>query len=585
MRIVEIEYRRFRGFRKLRINPHGHVLLIGEPRAGRSDALEGLARVLGGGDGRLPDPDELDFYDRDTATRAEVEVVLADLGPGLEQLFFDQLEFWDTEEDALIEELETPEELDSESVLTVVRLCYRIEWDNDEAAANHWIDFPKNSDPPAGIFRRLSRAERDAIPFVGWTASGRVLSLAPRSSFRDLVERAEGDGFADALDALVDELADQGAELADVDQVASALEAVLAPWRHGLQIGGRRASEIVGFLPEGGAIAAILRSLIPTLDLPNAPALPLSRHGSTMHSLALHGQLIARAAEHAVVALDDFGDRLDAAAARHSATILRRASGQLWLATRIPQVAEAFPPEEIVRLSWRANGRRTKSYGRQPTTRGERLAARHMSIQIMPAMSAAAVVIVEGPHDRAALNALLHKLASEEGVEGLAAFRIALIDAGAADASGGAGGTVRIAEAASDLGFRTVVVLDHDRGDQAEAELAAAIDIADAVVRLPQGFAIERALCDGLADDTVLAALAALEEGFGLSLPDDVEEREGNELRKVAVKALKRSGGLHAEFVSALDEGQVPPVARKVIEEAVAAGTGATSGHIELAVE
>jgi hypothetical protein len=585
MRVIEIEYRHFRGFRKLRINPRGHVVLVGEPRAGRSDALEGLARALGGGGGRLPEPDELDFYERDTTSRAEVEVVLATLGPALEQLFFDQLEFWDSDKGELIDELETPDNLDDESVITVVRLCYRIEWDEDEAVGRHWVDFPKNSDPAAGIFRRLARAEREAIPFVGWTASGRVLSLAPRSSFRELVDQSVGDGLADALDELVKQLEGLGAGLANVDQVENALEAVLAPWRDGLGIGATPAREVVSFLPEGGAIAAILRSLAPALDLPNALALPLTRHGSTTHSLALHGQLIARASESGIVALDDFGDRLDAASARHSATLLRLSSGQLWLATRVSQVAEASAPDELVRLSWSSNGRRTRRYGRLPTTKGERLAARHMSIQLLPAMAAAAVVIVEGPHDRAALNALMDKLAHEEATPSLAAFRIALVDAGAADASGGTGSVARIADAASDLGFRTISVLDHDRGAQAEAELAAADAVSDAVIRLPEGFAIERAICDGLDDDAVGAALAALEEGFGLQLPAGYRDREGDALRKLAVKALKQSGGLHAEFVAALGEGDVPPTARKLLEEAIEAGTGAITGHIQLEVE
>jgi putative ATP-dependent endonuclease of the OLD family len=586
MHVVQIEYRRFRGFRRLRIEPRGHVLLIGEPRAGRSNALEGLARVLGGGSGRLPDPDELDVYDRQTTKRAEVEVVLADLGPTLEQLFYDELEFWDSEEAELLEELEAPDDLDDEeSVLTVVRLCYRIEWDEDEAVGRHWVDFPKSSDPDAGIFHRLTRAEREAIPFVGWTTSGRVLTLAPRSSFRELVEQSEGSELAGALDELVEQLESVGTGLAEVDQIANALEGVLAPWRHALGIGDTPASELVSFLPEGGAIAAILRSLAPTLNLPNAPALALARHGSTARSLAVHGLLIARATQTGVVAIDDFGDQLDAESAANSATELRRRSGQLWLATRIPQVAEAFAPEELLRLRWRSNGRRAKHCGREPTTKGERLAARHMSIQILPAMSATAVVIVEGPHDRAALRALMDKLADEEGAAGLAAFRIALIDAGAADASGGTASVVRIAEAATELGFRTVAVIDYDRADQADAELAAAETAADAVIRLPEGFAIERALCDGLDDESVVVALEALQEGFGLQLPNDFSQLVGNALRKLTVNALKRSGGLHAEFLAALGEGEVPPVAREILEEAIAAGTGTKNGLIQLEVE
>jgi putative ATP-dependent endonuclease of OLD family len=585
MRVVAIDYRCFRGFRNRSIRPRGHVVLVGEPRAGRSDALEGLARVLGGGGGRLPDPDELDFHDRDTSRRAEVEVVLAELGPAIEQMFLDKLEFWDTEEKELIEELEDPAELDGQSVLTVLRLCYRIDWDDDEGVAHHWVDIPKSSDPDAGQFRRLTRVEREAIPFVGWTASGRVLSLAPRSSFRELVDQSEGDGLADALNDFVEQLEQLGVSLAEVDQVSNALEAVLAPWRHGLGIGDTPAREVVSFLPEGGAVAAILRSLAPALELPNAPALPLARHGSTSHSLAFHGQLIARASQTGIVALDDFGDRLDSASARHSATLLRRTSGQLWLATRIPQVAEAFDPEEIVRFRLTAKGSRAIRYGRTATTKAERLAARHVSIQLLPAMSAVAVVIVEGPHDRAALNALMHKLANEERKPGLAAYRIGLIDAGAAEGSGGTGAVVRIADLADDLGFRVVAVLDYDRADQAEAELVASEEAADAVIRLPEGFAIERALCDGLSDEAVREALSALRDGFGLALPADPDDLDGDDLMDLVVKTLKQSGGLHAEFVAALGEGEVPPTARLLLEEAIAAGTGEKTGHIQLEVD
>jgi hypothetical protein len=397
------------------------------------------------------------------------------------------------------------------------------------------------------------------------------------------VDRSAGDGLAEALEELLERLEDVGSDLASVDQVENALNAVLAPWREGLGLEEKPASELVRFLPEGGAIAGILRSLAPAIDLPHAPdSLPLARHGSTAQALDLHGQLIARATKAGVVALDDFGDRLDPASARHSAGLLRQAAGQLWLATRVPQVAEAFAPEEIVRLAWNSSGKRDKHYGRQPTTKGERLAARHMSIQIFPAMSAASVVIVEGPHDRAALNALIDKRAEEEEAPGLAAYKIALIDAGAADASGGTGSVVRLADAADDLGFRTVIVLDHDRADQAGAELATAKAVADAVIRLPEGFAIERVLCDGIDDDVVIAALTALADGFGLQLQGDLADLEGKALRMVAVRALKQSGGLHGEFVAALEEGAFPAVARALIEAAIAAGTGAKSGHIQL---
>jgi hypothetical protein len=140
MRVLQIDYRRFRGFDELQIKPARHVVLIGEARAGRTDALEGLSRALGGDLRGLPEPDELDFHMRDTSRRAEVEAVLTDLGPELEQQFFDHLEFWNIE-DGLVDELDSPEELDGDAVLAAVRLCYRIEWDQGGGSARHWVDF------------------------------------------------------------------------------------------------------------------------------------------------------------------------------------------------------------------------------------------------------------------------------------------------------------------------------------------------------------------------------------------------------------------------------------------------------------
>jgi recombinational DNA repair ATPase RecF len=46
MVIRRLEIRRFRGFEHVVIVPTGHALVVGEPRAGRPDVIEGLRRVL-----------------------------------------------------------------------------------------------------------------------------------------------------------------------------------------------------------------------------------------------------------------------------------------------------------------------------------------------------------------------------------------------------------------------------------------------------------------------------------------------------------------------------------------------------------
>src|SRR4051794_20780444 len=127
MQIVQLDVRRFRGFFKATIRPTGHVVLVGEPRAGRSDIAEALSRVLSAEATRLPLGDDLDFFGRDRTHRAEVEVILGGLGPELEQRFFDHLEFWDKESAELVDEADGAEALDSRDLEPVVRLCYRAE--------------------------------------------------------------------------------------------------------------------------------------------------------------------------------------------------------------------------------------------------------------------------------------------------------------------------------------------------------------------------------------------------------------------------------------------------------------------------
>ena len=59
MRVVELHIENFRGWADLTLKPAGHLLVVGEPRAGRSDLIEALRRVLDPDLTRTP-PDEFD---------------------------------------------------------------------------------------------------------------------------------------------------------------------------------------------------------------------------------------------------------------------------------------------------------------------------------------------------------------------------------------------------------------------------------------------------------------------------------------------------------------------------------------------
>ena len=582
MQIRQVDIRHFRGFESLRIIPSGHVLLVGEPRAGRSDVVEALTRVFDPDATRASLTEDFDFFRRDTGTRAEVEVVLGDLGAELEQRFFDQIEFWDASSQSLLPSA-GPGGVVLDDCELVVRLCYRAEWQQDEQLADHWVDFPKFSEPDADDYRRIRRGDHAALPFQRVNASGLPLRLTSRSPFRRIVSQSEGEDFPEALERMVEELRGGSGEFTASVQVQAALRAVFRDIAHPLRVPETLPEDMVKFIPDGGSLPFLLRSFSPTVDLGDeAGQLPIQRHGSTTEALMAAGEALATMhGGSAIVVVDDFGEGMDAASAKFAAQALRAAARQGWVSTRRGPVAEAFRPSEIVRLARTADAKRSAFQGKEPSSRAERLAARHLALQLLPAIAARALIVVEGPHDYAAYETLATRLFEDEGTPPPGAHGVHLIHAAAADSAGGSNATARLARAAQDLGFRVVTVIDHDGdGPQARAELEANLQSADAVVRLPTRAAVERALVKGL-DKTILrTVLTDLDTAFELQI--DMDGTADAQLEGLAVRTLKSRGGFHAQFVEALPLGCIPAIARRVLETSLRCALGEEHGHQQL---
>lgn len=585
MRILRAVFHHFRGFEHAAIVTSGHVVLVAEPGAGRSDVIEGLDRVLSPEATRSRFPSEMDFFGRDTTRRAEVEVVIGDLGRDLEQAFFDVLEVWNRPRHELVESEEDPESIDRTELDFVIRLCYRANWNSQQEQGEHWVDYPKTSDPGSGHFERVPRADREALGFSALISRGHVLELTQRSGFRNLVESASGDDFSEAIRTLEVELGTRAGAFSGTSQVSAALEGVIAPLRVPLGLGTKPASEVIRFLPEGGSIGGLLRSLSASLELPSGGgSLPVYRQGSTVTTLLGVAQALATAGKGGVIAVDDFGEGLDAASGLNMAAVVRSSAAQVWISTRRAHVAEAFEPEELVRLARGKGGAREVYYGKTPKSRPERLAARHLNLQILPAVASRAVVVLEGPHDCAALKALSVRAFSELGESLPAATGVSIIDAAAADASGGSSALGRLAAATRQLGLRTVAVLDHDgAGAEEEKVLQATLEAADVVVRLPPGHAIELALLSGLDEGEIRAALKELNSGLGVELPGDLDTLVGKKLADCAKRVLKSYGGLHAQFLETLAPGRIPTVGLALLRACVlAAADRSKSGLVQL---
>lgn len=581
MRVVEISLRRFRGFEDLTFQPRGHVALLGEPRAGRSDLIEGLRRVLTSEAVRYTAPSELDFWMLDVSARAEVEVVLGDLGSELEQDLVDHLERWDADAGCLAAPRPPTAPPTSGESAWVVRLCYRVEWDAEHERAVHWVDFPDESDPAAGTFVPVPRRLHDLLPVLVVGSRGRALGLAPRSDFRRLLDGNDGGTLGTAFEAFVDEVRAAGETLATDDEIKASVENVLEHLEGPLGVDPADPS-VINFAPEGGSLSGLLRSLQPALNLGPPGHLPLEHHGSTAAALVRVGEAIALlGATDGVVLVDDFGEDLDAAAARHLGSVLCQRSGQAWISTRRSSAAEALSSEEIVRLYLDAGVRRAAQLDR-PSTKAERIAARHLSLQLLPAASSRVVAIVEGPHDRAALDALARRRLQRSRRPLPAAYGITIIDAGVVDGSGGASAVARLAALAKGLGFHVIGVIDGDPGADGATALSAARSAADRVIRLPDGFAIERALIEGLPDTVVRETLATVAASYGITPPADLATLTGPELLKAVIGVLKKSGGLHAQFVELLPTNQTSRTIRTLLDAIIGDGQERAAGLNQL---
>jgi hypothetical protein len=565
MRIARLEITRFRGFDSFVLIPRDHVVIVGEPRAGRSDLIAALRRVL---EPRnilsrpsewdvfrpLPDPtsDDPDDETELAAQRTSIALSLLDLSDETEQVLQDRLELMDpTTGDPAAED-------DTDDAELGIRLRYCLRYDQDEVRLEHWIEYPKSG-------TRVPRADRELLrAFI--LDRNPPLQLRTEGALRRLANDKDPDALAQTLQEFADEIAHATETLAQSDEIQSALQLVAD---HGarrlLELDPSHPAAAIGFTTEDGSLAALLRAVQPTLDLDEAGVLPLSAHGSTTAAILAAAEASAAAqAGDAIVLADDFGDQLDAASGEYLAARLRRRSGQVWLTTRQPEVPRAFEATELLRLTRSGGSRQSFQLSENPD-RKERVQRRHLFSLLGPALSARTVVLLEGPHDMETYTTVSRRLLIQDNKTPLSAYGMRLVPASASGGEGGKQELPKIAKLAADLGLGVRVVLDHDKPGTDHDLIDELCQVAEMVVQLPEQAAVERAIVDGLESDELRQALESVNDDHDLKL--NVNNLGDEDLAEKCVWALKQKGGLHRSFIDALPEGVTPPLASEVLRQ------------------
>lgn len=564
MRIARVEITRFRGFESFVLLPRKHVVVVGEPRAGRSDLVAALRRVL---EPRcvtmrpsewdvfrpLPEaPSSGDQGDEIAAPLTRVEISLLQLPSETEQILQDRLE--------LLSPItgELADEHDNDDAELGVRLRYCLQYDPDEEQLQHWIEYPKSG-------ARVARSERELLrAFV--IDRNPPLQLRAEGALRRLANDPDPTALSETLQKFAEHIASATQTLAESEEVQAALKLVTL---HGVQrlleLDPSDPTAAIGFTAEDGSLAALLRAVQPTLDLDTAGILPLFAHGSTTAAIIAAAEASAAAqAGDAIVIADDFGDHLDAASAEYLAARLRGRAGQLWLTTRQPEVARAFEATELLRLT-RSTGSRQAFHLSNNPSRKERVRRRHLFTILGPAMSARTIVLLEGPHDMEAYTTVARRQFGEASEPPLSAFGMRIVPASAGGGEGGKQELPSIARLAREMGLAVRIVLDHDKPGTDGALIDELCEISEMVVRLRPRAAVERALVDGLSAEELREGLKRINDDHDLKV--NVDTIDDIDLIEKCVWALKQKGGLHGMFIEALPAGTTPPLAAAVLDK------------------
>ncbi len=561
MRISRLEISHFRGFKFLVLVPRNNVVVVGEPRAGRSDLLAAIRRVL---DPRSTQsrPSEWDLH-RSVQTAAEklnlkdaespltfVEVTLVELPDETEQTLEDRLELFSptTGEPVGAE--------DADDGVLGVRIRYCLRRDSNEQSFEHWVEYPRTG-------QRVPRSERELLKAFVLDRTA-PLQLRAEGALRRLASDANAAALQSTLDEFSKSIAASTKALAESDEIRAALRLVA---EHGVQnlldLDAENPTAPIGFSAEDGSLAALLRAVQPTLELDDAGVLPLSSHGSTTSAIIAAAEAAAAAQiDDLIVLADDFGDQLDAASAEYLAARLRRRGGQLWLTTRQPEVLRAFEPNELIRLT-RSSGVRVAFQLAETTDKKERMRRRYLHSLLSSAMSARKVILLEGPHDLATYTAVSERLFREQNEAPLAAYGMRLVSTSVSGGEGGKQELPKLARLAGDVGLAVRVVLDHDKPGTDGDLIDELSSISEMVVRLPIRAAVERTLVKGIDVDILRKALEALNDDYGLGL--EIDELQEDDVAKKCVWALKQKNGLHKAFVDVLPKGVIPPLASEVL--------------------
>lgn len=198
MKICKLQIKNFRGIRNATLHFDGDTVIVGDNNTGKSSILEAIDLVLGPERlSRYPIIDEHDFYageyisEEGEQIEIEVEVIIVDLSVDQQSTFRDNLEWWDSDNNSMIDSPPV-ESIEEESVIPALRVKFVGYYDEeeDDFTGDTFFCSPINEDETYSKFYKRDKRECGFLFLRTLRTGSRALSLE-KGSLLDIILRLQ----------------------------------------------------------------------------------------------------------------------------------------------------------------------------------------------------------------------------------------------------------------------------------------------------------------------------------------------------------------------------------------------------------
>ncbi|MDE0226992.1 MAG: AAA family ATPase [Gammaproteobacteria bacterium] len=358
MKIRRLKLSNFRSVTEGEVVFPAHAVIIGGNGVGKSTLCEALDLLLGPDRLSRNSPiDEHDLFGRryldaeGVPLPIELEVVLTDLPKSVLAIFRTHLEYWDVATNKLLDETNSPEDLDDESVVPALRIKFEGAYDveEDEFSAETYFASPPSDD--AERRPRVSRAAKRQFGFIYLRAlrtGARALSLE-RGSLLDIILKLKDDDRSAMWEETLTSLESLDPPIDAISQLRLILDEIDDRVRRfvGLSTEDRTLRLYASSLTRESLRRSI--TLFGSSERSNTPV-PYWRLGSGVVNSMVFSLLtfIAELKSNVIFAMEEPEISIPPHTQRRIVQFLQRKMDQSILTTHSPFVLEQYDPESVL---------------------------------------------------------------------------------------------------------------------------------------------------------------------------------------------------------------------------------------------